>query len=49
MVKYQSKTEEVMKKYMLAALTVFMLGAAPFAAHAAEQDVAKITCKDFPG
>ncbi|MCB6542901.1 conserved exported hypothetical protein [uncultured Desulfovibrio sp.] len=36
-----------MKKYMLAALTVFMLGTAPFAAHAAEQDVAKITCKDF--
>ena len=32
-----------MKKYMLAALTVFMLGTAPFAAHAAEQDVAKIT------
>ena len=36
-----------MKKYLLAALTVVMLGAAPFAAQAAEQDVAKITCKDF--
>lgn len=36
-----------MKKYLLAALTVVMLGAAPFAAHAAEQDVAKITCKEF--
>lgn len=36
-----------MKKYMMAALTVAMLGLAPFAAHAAEQDVAKIPCKDF--
>ena len=26
-----------MKKYMLAALTVFMLGAAPFAAHAGQE------------
>ena len=45
--KYLRETEEMMKKYLLATLTVVMLGAAPFAAHAAEQDVAKITCKDF--
>lgn len=36
-----------MKKYFLAIVTVAMLGAAPFTAQSAEQDVAKISCKDF--
>lgn len=37
----------MMKKYLLSALTLLMLGIAPLSAHAAEQDVAKIPCKDF--
>ena len=34
-----------MKKILLTAVVVAMLCAAPFASHAADQDVAKITCK----
>ena len=36
-----------MKKFLLMALAVTMLGGAPVASHAADQDMAKITCKEF--
>lgn len=36
-----------MKKFLLMALAVTMLGGAPVAGHAADQDMAKITCKEF--
>ena len=38
-----------MKKILLTAFVVAMLCAAPFASHAEDQDVAKITCKEFVG
>lgn len=36
-----------MKKILLTAVAAAMLCAAPFAANAADQDMAKISCKDF--
>ena len=38
-----------MKKVLLTAVAVSMLFAAPFTSYATEQDVAKITCKEFLG
>lgn len=38
-----------MKKFLLTAVAAAMLCTAPFVSYAAEQDVAKITCKDFLG
>ena len=39
--------EDVMKGFLLSALALAMLGGAPVVAQAAQQDVAKISCKDF--
>ena len=36
-----------MKGFLLSALALAMLGGAPVVAQAAQQDVAKISCKDF--
>lgn len=39
--------EDEMKGFVLSALALLILGAAPAVVRAAEQDVAKISCKDF--